>query len=282
MNGHEFSEEYVQHLAQGAFPGRIDPWAEEDGFFQQIHSGIIDSLITKLQPHLQRKGYRAGKEMSLQITQGREPDIFVQRATKAAPLPRTWNYELAAAEILAEPGEEMTSPTFHLQAIHIREHENGNLITVVEIVSPGNKIRPAQMDDYRLRRERLIVEHEVNVMEIDLTRSVKKLLMDDLTKEFSYHAAVFLPGSSPRVIGMPFEQPFRLLALPLRGEVLPMDIQAAYEHGYRTSATADHIHSGGGYTEDRLPFSSLLTDVQKQDCLQQVKLWQDKLTGLQK
>jgi hypothetical protein len=44
-----FSPEYIRLRQQGAFAGRIDPFAEAGRYFQQIHSGMINHLQDQLQ-----------------------------------------------------------------------------------------------------------------------------------------------------------------------------------------------------------------------------------------
>lgn len=265
----------VEHLKQGPFPGRIDPWAEAAHYFQQIHSGMIGGFLAQIQEPLLAMGYVARREASLQITDHREPDVFVQRAMDAPEPPLSWNYDEAAAEILAEPGI-LIEPDITLQALAIKRLDTGRLVTVVEVVSPGNKTRPDTITAYRTRREKLILERGVNVVEIDATRSVKRLFASDAP----YHIAIFIPGDSPRLIEIDYNQPLSRMALPLRGEVIPLEVQHAYDGGYQAVTAAAQLHHDGHYTGAHLPFSSLLTDGQRIDALQAVQNWQADLARL--
>jgi hypothetical protein len=87
-----FSQAEITLFEQGPFPGRIDPWAEAARYFRSIHSEMISALLTSLREPLLELGYVAG----------REPDIHIRREQAEHTL--RWNYELAAAEVLAEPG----------------------------------------------------------------------------------------------------------------------------------------------------------------------------------
>jgi hypothetical protein len=274
-----FSDAYVECLAVGPFPNRVDPWAEEDHYFQQIHAGILDHILSEIQPMLRRLGYRAGREASLQILGGREPDVFVQRVINTKLPSFQWDYALAAEEILVEPGDVVLD-VVPLQAIHIHETASGDLVTIVELISPGNKNTAAKIAAYQQYRENLIVYKGVNLMEIDITRSSKRLMSTPLVQAFPYHVAVYLPGQSPRFIGMDFDQPLKRLALPLRGQVVPFDLQAAYTHGYRNSGIADQLLAENQYVSAKLQFASLLTEDQKQACMAQVTTWQAQLAAL--
>lgn len=277
--GRGFSGREIELYEQGPFPGRIDPWAEMGRYFQQIHSGMIDHFLSQTRSTLMEMGYITGREASLQIAEGREPDVFIQRAMDA-PLPALrWNYDEAATEILAEPGV-LIEADVSLQAVHIKSGDLGRLVTVVEIISPNNKTKPQLVADYRTRRERLLLDHGVNVVEIDPTRSVRRLLNDSFVNDFAYHVAVFIPGDSPRVIGTEYGQPLSRIALPLRGEVVPLETQAAYNHAYQLVTIAAQIHNNQHYSENHLPFPSLLTEVQQQEALAAVKAWREELAKL--
>ncbi len=274
-----YSAQYVEHINIGPFPGRIDPWAEVGHYFQQIHGLMIDSLITQLNPQLVAMGYIVGKEASLQIAEGREPDIYVQRTMNAPEIDLRWDYELAAAEVLANAGV-VVEPDVDLQAIHIKEAGAGRLVTVVEIVSPNNKTKPEVITDYRMRRERLLLEHRVNVVEIDPTRSVKRLISSKAADNYAYHVAFHLAGMSFRVAGIDFGEPLPRIALPLRGEVVPLELHRAYDFAYQLVTIAGQINDDRLYAEDYLPFPSLLADTERIEVVKAVQKWQEKLATL--
>jgi hypothetical protein len=274
-----YSAQYVEHINLGPFPGRIDPWAEVGHYFQQIHGLMIDSLITQLNPQLVAMGYIVGKEASLQIAEGREPDIYVQRTMNAPEIDLRWDYELAASEVLANAGI-VVEPDVDLQAIHIKESGSGRLVTVVELVSPNNKTKPEVIIDYRLRRERLLLEHRVNVIEIDPTRSVKHLISPKASDNYAYHVAFHLAGMSFRVAGIDFDESLPRIALPLRGEVVPLELQKAYDFAYQLVTIAGQINDDRLYTEEYLPFPSLLTDSERIEVVKKVSQWQEKLATL--
>jgi hypothetical protein len=273
-----FSTAYIQHLKNGPFPGRLDPWAEAGRYFQQIHSGMIDEILRQIQDPLLSMGYIAGKEASLQVLEGRQPDVFVQRTSLEAEHVRQWDYETAAAEILAEPG--IAAESAELLAIHIKDRRSSDLVTVVELISPRNKTEPDQMAQYQDRRSRLLINQGVNVVEIDLTRSVKRLFQHELTAHHPYLMVVYLPETWPRVIHAGLNQPLKRLALPLRADVIPVELQSAYDEAYRSAAVAGQILNANGYGESELPFPSLLTDDQRQMALDRVAEWQTQLAQL--
>lgn len=274
-----FSTAYVEHRQQGPFPGRIDPWAEIGRYFQQIHAGMIGELLKQIQKPLLEMGYEAARETSLQIAEQREPDIYVRYTNSPeAPMPE-WDYVASAQQILAEPGVMIEGQEPELHAIFVRDFESGDLVTVVEIVSPSNKNEKSQILDYGERRER-IIRKGINVMEIDPTRSIKRLLQDVYVTTYAYHVAVYVPPQAPRVIGIDFGQPLKRVALPLRGEVIGMELQAAYDTAYQEPSIAGQIYSEGNYTEAALPFPSLLTPDQRREALVAIATWKGELERL--
>jgi hypothetical protein len=275
-----FSQAYIAHIEAGPFPGRIDPWVENDHFFHPLHNEMIGTLLGDLRLPLYHLGYVAGRETSLQIAEGREPDVYVHYRNRQETGTR-WSYELAAAEVLAEPGNRSENVS-ELDALHIRDAKTGDLVTVIELVSPGNKIRPVEVAAYRERRTRLFLETGVNVVEVDATRSVRRLVSSPLAADSPYHIAIFLPDDGVRIINVEFEQSLSRIALPLRGEVVPVELHPVYQRAYQQTTSAWHIQHEGRYTEGDLPFPSLLTGEQRQAVLEVAQAWQAKLQQLEK
>lgn len=268
---------YRDHIKKGPFPDRCDPFAESGRYFQSIHSGIIDHLIIQMQDTLLDKRYLIGKETSLHA-EGRQPDVFIERQPTQRDQPITWDYAALAEKVQAEPGIAVDAES-DLQAVHISQA--GDLVTIIEVISPRNKTEPDLVAQYRERRERLIHEKAVNVVEIDLTRSVKRLLDTPLTGDSPYHVAVFLPNSTPRIIGMAFDTPLKRIAVPLRADVIPIELQDAYTYGYQLATIAGHIHHEGRYTLDDLPFPSLINAAQHSALLQKAQDWAKTLRQLE-
>ena len=276
-----YSDEYIQHLTQGAFPNQIDPFAEAGRFFQQLHSEMISHLLGQIQKPLLAMGYIAGREASLQIAENRQPDMFIrQQHEQVTDSEGTWSYAQAASSVLAEPGLMLEGNEPELDALHIKAWDTGQLVTVVEVVSPRNKTEPAAIQDYQERRTRLL-QREVNVVEIDLTRSVKRLVHDALVETYPYDVAILLCDQSARLIGIDFGEALKRCAIPLRGEVVAVELQAAYDHAYQQTSIAGHIQTETQYRPDALPFPSLFTPEQHKIILNAVKNWQAQLKRLE-
>ena len=274
------SPEYIQHRQQGAFPNRIDPWAEAGRYFQQIHSGMINQLQDQLQDDLNARDYQAGKEASLQIFANRQPDIFVQDNQSPRRQATTWDYVGIAESLDVSAGIAVTDEEPELEALHITNITSGELITVIEIISPRNKIDLANISRYKMQRQQVFLSQNVNVVEIDPTRSIMRLLTNPLVIEHPYHMAIYLPDDNPRVLVSKFDARLQPFALPLRGEAIRTDPQLAYDIAYRRGAIAGLIHHETDYSLDALPFPSTLTKSQLSNALEAVHRWQAQLEDL--
>lgn len=267
-----YSADYLETLAQGPFPGMIDPWSEIGWYFQQIHNVMIVHLLGQIRPQVLPLGYLVGIEASLQIAEGREPDVFIHRPGTPTEPDDRWNYAAAAAALRVEIGVQTDEP--ELQAIYIKDLNTGTLVTVVEVISPSNKSQAVA--GYRVYRQQLL-HQGVNVVEIDATRSVKRLLENRLTAEAAYHVAVYLPGDRPYLLGSAFGEHLKRFALPLRGEAIAVDPRAAYAFAYREASIAGQIEQDMRYSEDKLPFPSLIPVEQRQAIFEAVNTWREQL-----
>jgi Protein of unknown function (DUF4058) len=276
MNGRGYSQAEAALYQQGAFANRIDPWAETGRYFQSLHSEIIGRLLQQLRDPLLAMGYVAGRETSLQVTAGREPDIYVQ--TSRAPVVAKWDYDLVAAELLAAPALSVGDDA-ELEALHIRDGRSGDLVTIVEIVSPSNKTDDLEIAQYQARRRSLFLTVGVNVVEVDLTRSVKRLLINSETRRAPYHVAIFLPADPARVIKIGWGERLPRIALPLRAEAVPCELHEAYANAYATLMTAWHIEHDGRYTAEQLPFSSTIDEAELPRLLSALQTWRAALAA---
>lgn len=276
-----FSRTYIAVLKRGPFPGQIDPWAEAKRYFQQIHAGMIEHLVAQINDTLLEMGYVAGRETSLTIAEQRfEPDVYVETRTPSPRKPpQPWNYAAAAALLETAPAVILNLDEPLQDAIFIREMDSSQLVTVVELISPSNKTDPQEIRRYQECRTQLLSEH-INVVEIDLTRSNTRLLNHSAVEEYPYHVLIYLPGENPGYIGMEYGERLKRIALPLRGEALPVDLQVAYDAAYQVMSIPVHILNHGDYREEKLPLPTLLNATQRQNALEKVAAWRAELERL--
>jgi hypothetical protein len=267
---------YIELLKAGPFDGRIDPWSEHARYFHQMHGDIIHFILQQIQDPLLEMGYVASKELTLQILGVRQPDISVHREQVDTPS-NQWSYDAAAAALKVKTGAEVE--LLDLDRISVTDAK-GTLITVLEVISPGNKIRPKAIEDYIARRNDLVYSQGVNVVEIDATRTYRRLLEHHSVATYSYHVMVYMPDDNPRLFGSLFSQPLEPFALPLRKAAITVKPQQAYQDAYRSTAIARQIEFNNDYTLEAMPFPTLVAPSEQQECLSVIDRWRVALAAL--
>lgn len=274
-----FSSQYSQFLTHGPFTDQPDPFAENGHYFHQIHSGMIGQMLSQIGGTLVERGYIASIEASLQIAEMRKPDVAIFDLL-APSREKQLDYAVAASASLVEPGIAVEIEEIELQSIHIRHMASGQLVTIVEVISPRNKTHLVDMAVYQAKRLELYLERGVNVIEIDLTRSVKRLIEHPLTTRHPYHTAVLIPGELARIIPLDLNAPLKKFALPLLESVIIIDLQTAYNAAYRNALVAPQLENDTHYGVDFLPFPSLLSETEYQAIAQAVARWHEILVRL--
>ncbi|MBC7871460.1 MAG: DUF4058 family protein [Chitinophagaceae bacterium] len=247
MNEKLRTEEIINPPMSGPFPHQVDPWAEIPRYFNQLHTSMVQHLLMQIQDMLWSMGYVASLEPSVQF--GDNPlEIAVSSAQNAA-----------------------------YQGIRIFFNEPYTLVSVIELVLPERKANLETRTAWQERRKFISETQKVNVVEIDLTRSMHHFTQQNFAAAFARHVVVYLPGRSFRLIGMHYTDSLKRVILPLRQEVITLELQAAYESAYQLNKIETQIQQDNNYTEAALPFPSLLTEPQKKAALTAVSAWQAQL-----
>jgi hypothetical protein len=151
------------------FPG-MDPYLERPGLWEEVHAGLIVAIQQYLSALL-RPRYRVAIErrtyLALLDTEpfAGKPDVLLVAADDvppptAAPLQQTTTLtaELPMPEEVVE------------RFLEIREVATGAVITVIELLSPTNKLPGAGRLAYERKRLRLLASAS-HLVEIDLLRT---------------------------------------------------------------------------------------------------------------
>ena len=238
------------------FPG-MDPYLEQR--WGDFHTRLVTYICDALQPRLptdlrariEERVYVEAPENGRQVV----PDAHVYqtpRASRAATPPRKSDGGVAVAEpILLRYPTELTAR--FVQILDARS--GGRVITVIEVLSPANKVPGRGRREYR-RKQREYFNGEVNLVEIDLVRVGRHttLAMLDLVppdKLTTYHVSI-ARLSRPDALEyypLPLRQRLPVVRIPLR-ETDPdaaLDLQSivdtAYERGrYDDIDYAQHLH----------------------------------------
>lgn len=231
------------------FPG-MNPWLE--GRWSDVHVAMIgfiretlglrlpDGLVAHGEEHIsvtysdgQSKRYRTDVALRVRDDPSDEPPGDWQ-----AGLPPLWKsdgedsggVEVAEPKIVFQEGEPW-------RWVEIRD-ENGELITVIEVLSPANKVH--NRNDYRAKRADYFAGG-VSVVEIDLLRGGRHTVAAKaavFSPESAYTVCVTRGSRSNRheIYECTLRERLPVIRLPLRrGEPdLALDLQALIDRAYET------------------------------------------------
>ena len=270
------SEKYNQLMEEGPFPNQIDPWAEKGHYFHQIHAQMISILLRVLRKPLQELGYYAGREASLQVMTNLPmiPDAFV--LAEEGRTESNLNYSQAASSAELVLGTILEDSLPEIDRLFVRADDTNELVTILEIVSLTNKLEFEDIERYELRRKHLLGQG-THCVEIDLSRSVKRLIANPIATKFPYHTVIHLKTRERRFIGMSLNEKLTSFALPLRSEIVPVELDSIYREAYIEVSISKQMLRANHYTEDNLPFPSLLSEDERKDLLAKVEAWKAAL-----
>ena len=163
-----------------SFPG-MDPYLERPGFWEEVHTRLIVALADNLSPAVMPR-YRVGVERRTYLTVAEppsrdvsagKPDVLVIEARgngglALAPSP----IAVAPPQIASLPMPEEVIERY----LTVREVASNKVITVIEILSPSNKLSGVGRDQYEKKRLQ-VLGSQTNLVEIDLLRTGEPLPM---------------------------------------------------------------------------------------------------------
>ena len=144
------------------FPG-MDPYLEARAVWPDVHASSITYIREDLQPQLRPKYIaRIGERVQLAaIDQSYVPDVMlVETIREAAPV-------YAGTVVADEPKlYTMLDEAFREPYIEIVALETGDVVTMIEVLSPANKVGDGQ--DHYIQKQKDLMAAGVNLVEIDL------------------------------------------------------------------------------------------------------------------
>ncbi len=225
------------------FPG-MDPYLETPHLWPDVHSRLISEIQSFLNPAL-RPRYVARVELRVYVSDeddpGKEspriPDVRIDRTTKRKGAKATKGAEtVAVAEPLTIPFlvEDEIEEAF----LEIRHLESKTTVTVLEVLSPSNKVRGSAGRRSFLAKRRQVLASEVHWVEIDLLRAGELSLARLAAASSDYRIVVSRGEDWRRGQFWPVNvrQALPFIGIPLRGKDpdVPLDLnavlRAAYDH----------------------------------------------------
>jgi hypothetical protein len=148
----------------------MDPYLEQRALWPDVHNSLITALRDDMAPRLRPRYFVAVEERtyidgSRGLTFAGRPDVTVLQVREAATRYQTglWDRQSGVAVV------ELPVPdTIHELYLEIREQDD-RVVTVVEVLSPANKMPGEGRDLYERKRMR-VLSSLTNLVEIDLLR----------------------------------------------------------------------------------------------------------------
>lgn len=157
------------------FPG-MNPWLEHPALWSDVHFRLISAIARYLSPLLEPRYYVSVGAQAYVATAfaqppaTRYPDVAVVQPPSPVASPARTAQAVAppAVEPIAVqvPVPDVIEETY----LEVREAETGQVITVIEILSPTNKRPGVGRQKYERKRLEILGTH-TNLVEIDLLRA---------------------------------------------------------------------------------------------------------------
>src|ERR1044071_6583028 len=159
-------------MTTSPFPG-MDPYLEGPDLWPDVHTRLMSIFAEQLTPLLVPK-YVAELNTQIVIDSFEDtspeiesvlPDVTIARTRSAIAEAPTQSLTAAAPLRLRMP----TSLPIRLLTMYIRQRENEQVVTVIELLSPVNK-RPGEGRRAYIKKRGSFLESHVSLVEIDLLR----------------------------------------------------------------------------------------------------------------
>jgi len=217
----------------------MDPYLENPTVWPDVHLNLISEAQATLNRQL-RPRYFSRAEERVYISERDDPGRSVlvpdvtgkKRSEEAAPL------ETGGVATLAEPivVPLLIDDEVRERRIVIRDAENHEVVTVIEIVSPSNKKSGAYGRGNFLSKRREVLNSTANWVEIDLLRDGIRTVPDDVWDKGEYfvHISRPLDRRTSHVWPLRITDPLPPIPIPLRPEDggTTLDLQAVFDAVY--------------------------------------------------
>jgi hypothetical protein len=161
------------------FPG-MDPWLEHPALWLDVHNRLIASIADELAPKVAPRYFVGMEQRTYQVRPGGavyigRPDIGISRTSAIARAEGLTERRPTGGVGVLELDVEVPVIDFVKQwYLEIRETTTGKLVTVIEVLSPTNKTRPAGRKQY-LKKRNQVLDSRTSLVEIDLLRAGKPM-----------------------------------------------------------------------------------------------------------
>ncbi len=226
------------------FPG-MDPYLEAPDLWPDVLHGLIGGMQAALNLAL-RPRYVARVELRVYVVDqddpGREhrvPDVRIEKTPRRKGATKAKQAKaLAVAEPLTIPF--LTEEEIEEARLEIRQRESNALVTVLEVLSPSNKIRGSAGRRSFLDKRREILASEVHWVEIDLLRAGEPTLAWLARADCDYRIVVARCQNcrNGKFWPVSVRQALPVIGVPLLGKDadVPLDLGSVFRAAYDNAA----------------------------------------------
>jgi len=221
----------------------MDPYLESPAIWPDVHHELISEIRGALNPSL-RPAYVARVELRVYISDeddpGREaiiPDVRIEKPKRNGSRKRKNGAATAIAEPLIVPF--LIDSEIEEARVEIKHLASGKLVTVIEVLSPTNKIRGARGRTSFMEKREQTLASDVHWVEIDLLRGGAPSVTRPPLRPSDYRVLVSSAQErfKARYWPVSVREPLPVIGIPLRDPDpdVPLDLGAvlrtAYERG---------------------------------------------------
>ncbi|MCU0714180.1 MAG: DUF4058 family protein [Pirellula sp.] len=233
------------------FPG-MNPYLEQPSVWEDFHNRFAayagESLAAQVRPHFLVK---LEERVFIHEPSGDDRRKLLGRPDVAL-LEGLAGNSTAVATVAPEVNNQVQSVIASLSDvdierhayIEIRDRQNRELVTMIELLSPSNKRYGPYHDQYVAKRTALMFS-TASLVEIDLLRGGPRFPLNDLPPS-DYSVAVYRKRDLPKVEAWPIglRDPLPVIPIPLKGEFpdATLDLQALLHRVYDAAGYEDYIY----------------------------------------
>lgn len=205
------------------FPG-MDPYLE--GYlWPDVHHSLATQIRDQLMPKL-RPRYVARIEIQVVVDESPQseigimyPDVEIvigrRQRPELTPLPFRGGVLVAEAPVTTPVSVMVQLPEVRLASVEIRDSNQNQLVTSIEILLPINKREPG-LTQYR-EKWRKLREADVHILEIDLLRRGQRSLQHPNLSKSAYRVSLVRAGSNQIYAWtLALSDPLPIVPVPLR------------------------------------------------------------------
>ncbi|BAY32793.1 hypothetical protein NIES2107_46870 [Nostoc carneum NIES-2107] len=209
-------------LMLSQFPG-MNPYLENPELWPEVHSRLIVAIADVIAPHIRPKYRVAIEKRVYQVTDENSVLVGIPDVSVGRSLTKT-EAELSSVAVVTPAVKPITVNVPMPEEVRegyleVREVGTGEVVTVIEVISPKNKRSGEGRSAYEGKRQQILGSLS-HLVEIDLLRGGKPMPILGNEIQSSYRILVSRSNSRPKAELYPFNlsEPIPSFLLPLRKE----------------------------------------------------------------